>query len=84
MRGLSGVKDVGVIGVKSDREGEVPLAFIVREEESSLSEDEVHQYMKTQVSSHKQLVGGIKWVDSIPKSAAGKILRKDLKLLMEK
>ena len=56
----------------------------MKEEDSSLSNDEVHQYMKTQVSSHKQLAGGIKWVDSIPKSAAGKILRKDLKLMFEK
>ena len=83
MRGLTGVKDVAVIGIKSEREGEVPLAFIVKEEDSSLSEDEVHQHMKTQVSSHKQLVGGVKWVTSIPKSAAGKILRKDLKLMVD-
>ena len=30
IRGLRGVKDVAVIGVKSEREGEVPKAYIVR------------------------------------------------------
>ena len=74
--------DVGVIGVPSEKEGEIPRAFIVRSDDS-LTEDQVHDYMKQQVSSHKQLVGGIQWVEAIPKSAAGKILRKDLKLLLE-
>ena len=71
-----------MIGVKSEREGEVPLAFIVREDEM-LTEDKVNQYMKNQVSSYKQLVGGIRWIESIPKSTAGKILRKDLKFILD-
>jgi len=79
LRGLKGVKDVGVIGVKSEREGEVPRAYIVRED--SLNEDMVHDFMKAQVSAHKQLLGGIKWIEAIPKSAAGKILRRELKEL---
>ena len=78
LRGLAGVEDVAVIGVKSEREGEVPRAYIVRSS-PSLTEDSVQEYMKVQVASHKQLVGGIQFVQSIPKSAAGKILRKDLR-----
>ena len=76
------MKDVGVIGVKSEREGELPRAYIVREE--TLTEEMVHDYMKAQVSSHKQLAGGIEWIEAIPKSAAGKILRKELKELYNK
>ena len=79
MRGLPGVLDVAVIGVESEREGEVPRAYIVREE--GLAEETVHSYMKEQVAQHKQLLGGIQFVENIPKSAAGKILRKDLKAL---
>merc|ERR1719154_938796 len=82
LRSLSGVKDVAVIGVKSEREGEVPRAYIVRADES-LTEESVNSFMREQVSSHKQLMGGIEFVQNIPKSAAGKILRKDLKLMHE-
>ena len=78
LRSLSGVKDVAVIGVKSEREGELPRAYIVRADES-LTEESVNTFMREQVSSHKQLAGGIEFVQTIPKSAAGKILRKELK-----
>ena len=81
LRGLDGVKDVAVIGVDSEREGEAPRAYIVRQGE--LTEEAVHHYMGEQVASHKQLKGGIQFVENIPKSAAGKILRKDLKAMYE-
>ena len=55
---------------------------VVRADES-LTEEGVNIFMREQVSSHKQLAGGIEFVQSIPKSAAGKILRKDLKLMYE-
>ena len=69
-----------MIGVESEKEGEIPRAYIVRDGEG-LREEEVHEYMKEQVASHKQFKGGIQFVGKIPKSAAGKILRKDLKAL---
>ena len=80
LRGLSGVEDVAVIGVPSSREGEgeLPRAYIVRSH-PALTEVTVHQYMRDQVAPHKQLAGGVQFVEEIPKSAAGKILRKDLK-----
>jgi len=76
LRGLDGVKDVAVIGIPDERSGQVPRAYIVREE--TLTEKQVHAYMAEQVSAHKQLAGGVDFVQAIPKSAAGKILRKEL------
>ena len=35
--------------------------------------------MAKALSKHKHLAGGVEFVKEIPKSAAGKILRKDLK-----
>lgn len=35
--------------------------------------------MKARVAKHKQLVGGIVFVDEVPKLASGKIMRKVLK-----
>jgi len=76
LRGLEGVADVAVIGIPDERSGQVPRAYIVKEE--SLTEKQVVSYMAEQVSAHKQLAGGIEFVKAIPKSAAGKILRKEL------
>ena len=80
MRGLPGVQDVAVIGVPSTREagGELPRAYIVRSD-LALTEETVLQFMAEQVAPHKQLEGGLQFVEEIPRSAAGKILRKDLK-----
>ena len=45
LRGLTDVEDVAVIGVESEREGEVPRAYIVRSS-SALTEESVHRHMK--------------------------------------
>lgn len=44
----------------------------------SLTEDKVLSFVAENAASYKQLVGGIEFVEAIPKSAAGKILRKEL------
>lgn len=41
-------------------------------------------FVKANVASYKQLRGGVVFLDVIPKSAAGKILRKDLRALAKK
>jgi 4-coumarate--CoA ligase len=79
LRQIEGVADVAVVGVEDARSGEVPRAFIIREEGAQLSEVDVHRYLETKVSKHKQLAGGVRFVEQIPKNAAGKILRKQLK-----
>ena len=73
------VLDVGVIGIPDERSGEIPLAFIVKKPESNVSEDMIHEFVNERVVEYKRLAGGIRFVESIPKTASGKILRKDLK-----
>jgi len=48
---------------------------------SKANEEEIQAFVTGNVTSYKNLLGGIAFVDHIPKSAAGKILRKDLKAL---
>lgn len=79
MRQVEGVADVAVVGVEDARSGEVPRAFIVREKGAQLSEVDLHRFLEPKVSKHKQLAGGVRFVEQIPKNAAGKILRKQLK-----
>jgi len=78
IRAIPEVTDVAVIGVPCDRKGEVPRAYVVRDG-SSLSEEDVSKSVESKLSSYKHLEGGVEFVQSIPKSAAGKILRKDLR-----
>ena len=87
IRSHADVKDVAVIGIPDNVKGEVPLAFIVTTEENVNSEtikESVHKFVNEHVAEYKQLVGGIRIVENIPKSASGKILRKDLKALFTK
>ena len=74
------IADVAVIGVPHEKKGQVPFGFIVKKKNliEDLSETEIHVFLKDKVAEYKFLAGGIKFVDSIPCSPAGKILRKDL------
>merc|ERR1712025_1001018 len=78
IRSMDGVVDVAVIGIPDERAGEVPRAYVVRDGER-IQEQDVKNLVSTSLSSHKHLSGGVEFLSTIPKSAAGKILRKDLK-----
>ena len=66
--------DAAVIGVKHDN-SEAPKAFVVRNV-PSLSEKAVKAYIAALLVGYKHLDGGVCFVDSIPRSPSGKILRK--------
>lgn len=73
------VADVAVIGVVDTESGEeVPKAFVVRQPGASLTEAEVMEFVAGQVAPYKK-VRKVEFIEAIPKSASGKILRKDLR-----
>ncbi|KAL7633046.1 UNVERIFIED_CONTAM: hypothetical protein RMT77_016622 [Armadillidium vulgare] len=74
------VEECCVIGKPDLEHGEVPLAFVIAKEE--VSEEELQNFMKDKLSEFKQLKGGIKFVQSLPKSENGKILKRELKLMI--
>ena len=73
------IADAAVIGVKDDEGEEVPKAFVVKQSGAELTPDEVIEFVAGQVAPYKK-VRRVEFIDAIPKSASGKILRKDLRL----
>jgi len=77
------VDDVAVIGVyDAERATEVPRAYVVPKkgvQGSPETEKRIVAWVAGKVASHKQLRGGVRFVDAVPKSASGKILRRVLK-----
>jgi 4-coumarate--CoA ligase len=71
------ILDAAVIGVAS-KGTEVPKAYVVARD-GDVSAEHILSFIKERVSNHKQLRGGVVFVDQIPKSPSGKILRRVLK-----
>jgi acyl-CoA synthetase (AMP-forming)/AMP-acid ligase II len=72
------IADAGVIGIPDERNGEIPKAFVVKRQGVTLTEKDVIDYMSEHVAPHKR-VRVVEFVNEIPKTAAGKILRRVLK-----
>ncbi|KAG4395274.1 hypothetical protein AAZX31_20G179200 [Glycine max] len=71
------IVDAAVIPVEDEETGQIPMAYVVRAAGSELSENQVIQFVAGQVAPYKK-VRKVSFIVTIPKSAAGKILRKDL------
>lgn len=75
---MPGIAEAGVVGVPDARAGEVPRAYIVRHD-PNLTEDKITAFLGSHLAPHKQLVGGVRFVEELPKNPAGKLLRRQLK-----
>ncbi|RDI79538.1 hypothetical protein Vi05172_g10361 [Venturia inaequalis] len=77
------VNDAAVIGLHHDEQHtELPRAYIVLAPgaaKSSETADEIANWLHEKVAPHKRLRGGIFFIDEVPKSISGKILRRILK-----
>ena len=77
------IDDVAVIGkYNKDEATEVPHVYVVLKKgvkADKETEKRITDWLASKVASHKRLRGGVKFIDKIPKSASGKILRRLLK-----
>ncbi|KAG7157935.1 4-coumarate--CoA ligase 3-like 4 [Homarus americanus] len=71
------VVEVGVVGVPDERLGEAPRAYVVTS--APTTETDIKEFVKLKLAPHKHLAGGVVFINEIPKSATGKLLRKELK-----
>ncbi len=72
------VADVCVIGVPDEEAGELPKAFVVPVEGQEVTLEESQALVGEHLVGYKQ-VRLLEIIDAIPKSAAGKILRRELR-----
>lgn len=71
------VLEAAAIGVVDEKSGEVPKLFIVKKD-PSLTAEEVLEYAKNNLTGYKR-PKYVEFIDELPKSNVGKILRKDLR-----
>ncbi|HEX5614429.1 MAG TPA: 4-coumarate--CoA ligase family protein [Acidimicrobiia bacterium] len=72
------VADAAVIGLPDDEAGEIPAAYVVLKPGADATAADIQRFVADQVASYKQ-VRKLTFVDAIPKSASGKILRRVLR-----
>jgi len=74
------VADAAVFGAPcGGGAGELPMACVVRQPSACVTEGQLEQFVQDRVAPFKRLRGGVKFVDAIPKTASGKILRRMMK-----
>ncbi len=74
---IQGVLEVAVVGVPDDFWGEVPRAYIVKDGETTVTEESIIQYCKEKLASYK--IPDVVFLEELPKNALGKVLKRELR-----
>jgi long-chain acyl-CoA synthetase len=72
------VAEAAVVGVPSERWGETPVAFVVLKVAAGQAADEIRDWFNDQVGK-MQRVAAVVIVPSLPRSAIGKVLKRELR-----
>ncbi|OXU19080.1 hypothetical protein TSAR_014622, partial [Trichomalopsis sarcophagae] len=75
-----GVSEVAVVPVPDDVDGDRPMAFVKKYPGTEVNEEELIE-LSSAVGKGLKLWGGVKFVDELPRSVSGKVLRHKLKEL---
>ncbi|MBI5604058.1 MAG: AMP-binding protein [Deltaproteobacteria bacterium] len=78
MLAFSKIKDLVIVGIPDEIKGEAPKAFIQLQEGETASIEEIRSFCRTRMAPYKVPVA-VEFVDEIPRSAAGKALRRILR-----
>lgn len=76
------VQDVAVVGVPDERWGEAPKAFIVATPGAVLNAEELRHFVGKRIAKFK-IPRYFEAVDALPRTASGKVLRRELRLSEE-
>lgn len=75
---MPGVLECACVGVPDEKTGEAVRLFVVRAAGSSLTADDVIRFCRDQLTAYK-VPRTVVFVDALPKSTVGKILRRELR-----
>lgn len=73
-----GIAEVAVVGEHSDTHGEIPVAYVVAKEDSEISSSEIKAFCRENLGRH-EIPRRVVMRETLPKNAAGKILKRELR-----
>ena len=82
LRNHPAVQDCSVIGVPSEAWGETPVAYVVQKPGSALTENDLLLWFAEQVGKTQRLAE-LHFIDELPRSAIGKVLKRELRDLYQ-
>ncbi|CAH9135858.1 unnamed protein product [Cuscuta epithymum] len=77
LQSIPDVADAAVIPYPDEEAGEIPMAYVVRVPGSNITGTQIMDIIAKQVAPYKK-IRRVSFISSIPKSQAGKILRREL------
>lgn len=72
------VADAAVVGVPSAEWGETPIVYVVKKEAQTASADEILAWTNQQLGKTQRLKG-LRFIEELPRSAIGKVLKRELR-----
>ncbi len=72
------IKECAVIGKPDSVAGEIPIAYVVLKEGTTVTKDELIEYCRKRIAAYKR-IREVEFVAELPKNVAGKILRRALR-----
>jgi long-chain acyl-CoA synthetase len=82
LRGHPDVADVAVVGVPSREWGETPVAFIVQVPDAGATPESLRRWANARLGKTQRL-SAVRMVDALPRSAIGKVLKRELRDLWQ-
>ncbi len=78
LRVHSDVADVAVVGVASEQWGETPIAFVVPRDAAKADAKQIMAWYNARAGK-TQRVSDLRFIDELPRSAIGKVLKRELR-----
>ncbi|MEM7270134.1 MAG: long-chain fatty acid--CoA ligase [Pseudomonadota bacterium] len=75
---LDGVADGAIVGAPDERWGEIGVAFVVKNADAALTEEDVIGWFHGKVARFK-IPARVEFIDELPRNATGKVLKRTLR-----